>query len=112
MGSRVAARSWTVENGAVEVTLDDTPDGRLWDEDEGRRIPTVVVRMAGWAAEGLARTLEDYSAVAARLEAARGHESELAAAIRRAVTEARGAGTTSAVDNDRVRAAPGSEPGV
>jgi hypothetical protein len=85
----LATREWKVEGGAIVVTLDESVSGRAWDADEECDVPTVLVRLTGWAAAGLAQTLEVYAEVTDALEAARGDESELAAALRAAAEAAR-----------------------
>lgn len=81
-------RRWTVEE-AVTVTVDNST--RLWDPDEERLVPAVVLRMPPHIARHLAEVLDDWTMIARVLESARGaDERELAGALHEAARAAEG----------------------
>jgi hypothetical protein len=54
---------WTIEGGYGTITVDLSPDGMVWDSDRQRPVPTVVMRMPGFVADGYAKVLADWSRV-------------------------------------------------
>jgi hypothetical protein len=81
---------WLVED-EVAVSVDGS---RVWNADQGRPEPAVVLRMPAHFARHLAAVLDDWSTIGRLLESARGaEERELATALHEA---ARVADTLSA----------------
>jgi hypothetical protein len=72
---------WLVED-EVDVSVDGS---RVWNADQGRPEPAVVMRMPAHYARHLAAVLDDWSTIGRLLESARGaEERELATALHEA----------------------------
>jgi hypothetical protein len=75
------ARRWTVEN-AVTVEVDGT---KVWDEEDQRSLPAVLLQMPAHVARHLARILDDWTTICRILESARPvDERDLAGALHEA----------------------------
>jgi len=78
-------RRWTVEN-VVTVEVDGT---QVWDEEEQRSLPAVVLEMPPHIARHLACILDDWTTICRILESARPvDERDLAGALHEAATTA------------------------
>lgn len=76
---------WTVDDG-LTVAVDGS---QVWDPDESREVPAVVMRMPSHMARHLAAVLDDWTTVAQLLESARGaDERELAGILHEAARAA------------------------
>jgi hypothetical protein len=101
-------RRWSVEN-AVTVEVDGT---KVWDHEEERALPAVVLQMPAYVARHLACILDDWSTICRILESARPFdERDLAGALHEAAHAAdalRSPAEDSPVTGaDRLRSAPG-----
>jgi hypothetical protein len=67
---------WSITVDEVTV-MTDPSEGVVWDADELRWRPLVVLRMPSWSAAGLARVLAEWSVVCAATGSSEG-EDELA----------------------------------
>jgi hypothetical protein len=82
---------WSTDNGQSTVTVDDTAEQRIWDEDSQRHVPAVVVRMDPWIAERRARILADWSEIADMMdESEERSDRRFAASLMRAALLAMG----------------------
>jgi len=80
-----AGRQWIVED-EVTVAVDGSP---VWDVDEDRQLPAVVVRMPAHVARHLASLLDDWTTIGHILESCRGaDERGLAGVLHEAATVA------------------------
>jgi hypothetical protein len=78
-------RRWAVEN-AVTVEVDGT---KVWDEEDERALPAVVLQMPAHVAMHLARILDDWTTICRILESARPvDERDLAGALHQAARAA------------------------
>jgi hypothetical protein len=78
-------RRWTVEN-AVTVEVDGT---KVWDEEDERAVPAVLLQMPAHVARHLACILDDWSTICRILESARPvDERDLAGALHEAARTA------------------------
>ncbi len=78
-------RRWTVEN-AVTVEVDGT---NVWDEEDQRSLPAVVLQMPAHVARHLACILDDWTTICRILESARPvDERDLASALHEAARTA------------------------
>jgi hypothetical protein len=78
-------RRWTVEE-AVTVEVDGST---VWDEEEARPLPAVVLRLPGHVARHLAGILDDWTTICRILESARPvDERDLASALYQAAKAA------------------------
>jgi hypothetical protein len=79
------SRRWTVEN-AVTVEVDGT---NVWDEEDERSLPAVLLQMPAHVARHLARILDDWTTICRILESARPvDERDLAGALHEAARAA------------------------
>jgi hypothetical protein len=80
-----SARRWTVENSVI-VEVDGT---KVWDEEDQRSLPAVVVHMPAHVARHLASILDDWTTICHILESARPvDERDLAGALHEAARTA------------------------